>query len=186
MNENMKYLSDPVQVAAWLYELEAKWGNLEQCPTAYHGEDYKNLLGAQKNILEDFCDAVFGNPGFSNISTGTFYDAYKLYVHDYGSAFDIKNIQKRKQIILDAVEYILSAGLTVEHIQRKDNVKIYHNGVKKNFTGFKTKVWGKKPERQDHEILTVDNFGNAKLSEAWFENDGDDIEKNNENIISMQ
>lgn len=86
--------------------------DLDRCPTAYHGEDYKNLLGAQKNILEDLCDAVFGNPAF--------YYTFKLYVQGYGSNNEIKNMQKCKQVVLDATEYIKRALLFVLALVCKD------------------------------------------------------------------
>lgn len=39
MNDNIKFLSDRQQVAAWLYELDQKRHDLDRCPTACHGED---------------------------------------------------------------------------------------------------------------------------------------------------
>ena len=178
MKDSLPRLSDSKEVSKWLGYIVQKWQHLEQTPDCYHGEDYRKLLIGQKGSVENFCDEIFGNRKFNNVSTVMFFKIYKVWIKENGSSWEQKNLLKRKDLVQETDEYLLHAGLNVEYVTKGDNMKLYSNTKRRSFTGYKTLLWDKKPEFQDHVFL---DSTEEKLDEAFF---GDyDIEEDSENNI---
>lgn len=65
-------------VAAWLGRITEKASQLEYCPSALHGSDYKALLNTQQDYSEEICQEVFEDPNFKHITADDLYDLYKI------------------------------------------------------------------------------------------------------------
>lgn len=76
--ENSWKLSDPEFVAAWLYNMVAKWGDQKFPPAAYHDEDYTTIIDKQKSSFDLTMEYVFDDEAFTHIETTTLYKVYEL------------------------------------------------------------------------------------------------------------
>lgn len=77
-DQNAKYLSDPTAVAAWLHSVIEKWGSQESCPSAFHDEDYREVIDSQKSVFTTVMELVFSDPDFTHIEKLALYHVYEL------------------------------------------------------------------------------------------------------------
>lgn len=76
--QNSKYLSNPKAVSAWLYSVLKKWGSQEFCPSAFHDDDYREVMESQKSVFTLVMESVFEDPDFRHIEKTTLYRVYEL------------------------------------------------------------------------------------------------------------
>jgi hypothetical protein len=84
-NENVKALSDSEEVSHWLYEMLQKYGDQPRCPSAWHDEDYTNVLESQKGAFQETMEHVFDDPKFEHIEKDTLYQIYEIYARKNNS-----------------------------------------------------------------------------------------------------
>lgn len=81
IDNDMKILGNPEEIAKWLGALVVRWGSLD-APRALHGEDYKALVKQQAPEWEEFLFEIFGHRDFINIEKQVLFEGYKHKTRD--------------------------------------------------------------------------------------------------------
>lgn len=109
--EGQKIATDPAEVAKWLGNLLADYGDQKQ-PRALHGRDFHALSERQKPILDRLCEAVFlatdidtREESFTHINRLDLWEAFKIVSKDDGA----KGLPRRRAFY-DDVESWLKAN----------------------------------------------------------------------------
>ncbi|MDB5243894.1 MAG: hypothetical protein JWP57_4520 [Spirosoma sp.] len=81
-------LADRVEVGRWLSHLLAKHGEVDHVP-ALHGEDYRDLVSAQRPFHEQVFDTVFRDPSFTYIRKPVLYLLYRDACRDLNASYGL-------------------------------------------------------------------------------------------------
>jgi hypothetical protein len=87
-NEGGKILKDRKEVAHWLYNLLALYGDTEQ-PRALHGADYAQVMDVQEKCDERIIEAVFRDEMFEYIRCIDLYAGYLVLCGECNNRFPI-------------------------------------------------------------------------------------------------
>jgi hypothetical protein len=87
-DEGAGILSDRVEVGRWLSHLLRKHGEIDHVE-ALHGDDYRELVTAQRPFFEQVFDAVFRADGFSYIRKPVLYLLYRDACRDLNASYGL-------------------------------------------------------------------------------------------------